>query len=47
MPKKALYCEECQVDCTVSYKGDSEIHHCPFCGAEIDVDWYATEEVEE
>lgn len=42
MSKKTIFCDECEEECTVSFKGSEEPQFCPFCGSEIDTDWNTT-----
>ncbi len=41
MPKKLIFCESCQKEYTVSYKGQEEPTFCPFCGDNVDLEWSA------
>jgi rRNA maturation endonuclease Nob1 len=48
MPKKALLCDECGSEFTLTYKKESgEPKFCPMCGEELDLGWNASEEDEE
>ena len=36
-----IYCQECKSECEIGHEMDSHhypIQHCPFCGAEVDID---------
>ena len=47
MPKKHSYCEECDVEFSVSYQKGFTVEYCPHCGSEIDQDWASTDEDDE
>lgn len=47
MPKRVLYCDECDQDFTVSFKGSNEPSKCPFCGEDIDTEWNSSPEDDE
>lgn len=47
MPKRVLYCESCDKEYTISFKGDDEPCVCPWCGEDIDTDWNSSEEKED
>lgn len=44
MPKKILYCDDCCTEFTVTYKGNEPPKFCPFCSAELELDWHSSEE---
>jgi hypothetical protein len=48
MAKKLLFCEGCEKEFTISFKKeDGEPSNCPWCTAELDLDWYALDESDE
>ena len=47
MPKKQIFCDSCEAEFTISYKGDLEIKFCPMCGDELDLGWNSDEVEEE
>lgn len=46
MPKKILFCEECDAEYTIQYKGNDKPSTCPFCGSEIDLGWNSDDDEE-
>jgi len=35
--KIKIFCWKCDTEFSVSYQGDEPLHHCPLCGADLEV----------
>ena len=47
MAKRTIFCENCDSEFIVTFKGEEEPNHCVFCGEEVDVAWNTKVEFDE